>query len=121
MTVAAWAGVVVLGGFGALGRFLVDARVAAIAGRAFPLGTLAINLSGSFVLGILVGATLEGNAYVLAGTATLGSYTTFSTWMYETQRLLEDGQVRGAALNVVVSVGLGLAAAALGRAIGELL
>ncbi|HET8755953.1 MAG TPA: fluoride efflux transporter CrcB [Solirubrobacteraceae bacterium] len=121
MTATTWAAVVLLGGIGALGRFLVDARVAAIAGRAFPLGTLAINLSGSFVLGILVGATLEGNGYVLAGTATIGSYTTFSTWMYETQRLTEDGQVRGAALNVGVSLGLGLAAAALGRAIGELL
>jgi CrcB protein len=121
MTAATWAGVVILGGIGALGRFLVDARVAAVAGRTFPLGTLAINVSGSFVLGMLVGATIEANAYALAGTATLGSYTTFSTWMYETQRLLEDGQVRSAALNIAVSLGLGLAAAALGRAIGGLL
>jgi CrcB protein len=118
MTAATWAGVLALGGFGALGRFLVDARVAAIAGRAFPLGTLTINLSGSFVLGAVVGATLHGNAYVLAGAATLGSYTTFSTWMYETQRLLEDGQTRTASLNIGVSVVLGLAAAAVGRAIG---
>jgi CrcB protein len=121
VTLATWAGVLALGGIGALGRFIVDARVVAAAGRAFPLGTLTINVSGSFVLGVLAGATLDDDAHVLAGAATIGSFTTFSTWMYETQRLLEDGQTRSAALNIGVSAALGLAAAALGRAIGGLL
>jgi CrcB protein len=121
LTAATWLGVAVFGGAGALARFLGDARVAGIAGRTFPFGTLAINVSGALVLGVLVGAAVEGNGYVLAGTATIGSYTTFSTWMYETQRLVEDGELGSAAMNVVVSVALGLAAAALGRVIGEAL
>ena len=52
----------------------------------FPLGTLAVNLSGALLLGFLVGVSLHGDAYLIAGTAVLGSYTTFSTWMLETQR-----------------------------------
>lgn len=53
-----------------------------------------------------------------AGTATLGAYTTFSTWMFETQRLTEDGEARAALANVGVSLAAGLGAAAAGRAIG---
>jgi CrcB protein len=121
LTAATWFGVALLGGVGALARFLGDARVAGLVGRTFPFGTLAINVSGSLALGVLAGAAVEGNDYVLVGTATIGSYTTFSTWMYETQRLVEDGELVNAAMNVAVSVTLGLAAAALGRAIGEAL
>jgi fluoride exporter len=118
VSTAAWAGVALLGGAGAVLRFLVDAGVAAATGRAFPFGTLLVNVSGSFALGALVGATVEGDAYALAGAATIGSYTTFSTWMYETQRLVEDGSAVGAALNVLISLALGLGAAAAGRGIG---
>jgi CrcB protein len=118
MSAATWIGVALLGGAGALARFLGDARVAAIAGRTFPFGTLVINLSGSLVLGVLFGAAVQGDSYALAGTATIGSYTTFSTWMYETQRLVEDDSLPGAALNLFLSLGLGLGAAALGRLVG---
>jgi CrcB protein len=52
---------------------------------------------------------------LLAGTAFVGSYTTFSTWMLETQRLAEERQVWPAAANIVVSVVLGVAAALLGQ------
>jgi fluoride exporter len=55
---------------------------------------------------------------VLADTATIGSYTTFSTWMLETQRLVEEGELHTAAANALLSLGLELAAAALGRVIG---
>ena len=92
--------------------------VASRFGEALPLGTLVINLSGSFLLGLLAGLSLSGNALVLAGTATLGSYTTFSTWMLDTWRLGEGGRRGIALLNVLVSIGLGLGAVALGRAIG---
>jgi CrcB protein len=109
-----WLGVALLGGAGACARFLVDQAIAA---RAFPLGTLAVNVSGAFLLGLLAGAGLTPDAYLLAGTATLGAYTTFSTWMFETQRAVEEGRSRVAVLNVAVSVVLGLAAAALGRAL----
>ena len=70
------------------------------------------------LLGLVAGLALSGEALVLTGTATLGSYTTFSTWMLETQRLGESGRVRAAALNVVASIALGVAAVALGRTVG---
>lgn len=113
-----WVGVVVLGGFGAVLRFLVDGAVASRAGRTFPYGTLLVNLSGSLGLGLISGLALAPDAALLAGTATVGAYTTFSTWMFETQRLGEDRQVGNLAANVVVSLGLGVAAAALGRLVG---
>jgi CrcB protein len=110
-----WVGVALLGGAGACARFLLDGAITA---RAFPLGTLAVNLSGALALGALAGAGVGGDAYLLAGTATLGAYTTFSTWMFETQRATEDGRPRVALANIAVSVVLGLAVAALGRTIG---
>jgi CrcB protein len=118
VSAAAWAGVALLGGAGAVLRFVVDGGVASLTGRTFPFGTLFVNVSGSLVLGALVGAAVEGDAYALTGTATIGSFTTFSTWMYETQRLVEDDSLPGALLNVVVSLALGLGAAALGRVMG---
>jgi fluoride exporter len=114
----AWIGVAVLGGSGAIARFVIDGRVSDRLASDFPFGTLAINLSGALLLGLVTGLALTGDALVLAGTATLGSYTTFSTWMFETQRLVEDGAVRLAAVNAVLSIVLGVAAAALGRTIG---
>jgi CrcB protein len=120
MSAWAWAGVAVLGGAGAIARFLIDGRISQRLGGDFPLGTLTINLTGSLLLGLLTGLALSGEALVLVGTATLGSYTTFSTWMLETQRLAEDGEVRAAAVNAWLSVIVGVAAAALGRAIGAL-
>jgi CrcB protein len=107
-----WIGVALLGGFGACARFLVDRAVAV---RAFPLGTLAVNLSGAFLLGLLSDVT--GDAYLLAGTATLGAYTTFSTWMFESQRATEEGRPRVAIANLAISLVLGLAAAWLGRSL----
>jgi CrcB protein len=110
-----WIGVGLLGGVGACARFLLDGMVASWHG--FPLGTLAVNVSGAFLLGLLAGQGVSGDAYLLAGTATLGAYTTFSTWMFETQRAVEEGRNRVAWLNIVVSVALGVAASALGRAL----
>ena len=71
------------------------------------------------MLGLLAGLALSGDRMLLVGTATIGSYTTFSTWMLETQRLAEEGDVRGAWANAVISLAVGLAAAALGRLIGR--
>ncbi len=116
--VALWVGVGVLGGVGALARYLVDGLVSAQTGGRLPLGTLLVNLSGSVVLGVLVGVALSGDAYLLAGTALIGSYTTFSTWMLESERLAEDGLLWMFAANVVLSLVLGVAAVALGRLIG---
>jgi CrcB protein len=118
MTVAVWSGVVLLGGVGAVLRFVVDRTVAARLARRFPFGTLAVNLSGAMVLGLLSGLALSPDAALLAGTALVGSYTTFSTWMFETQRLGEERQVWPAVANILVSVALGLAAAWFGQWIG---
>jgi CrcB protein len=116
-----WVGVVVLGGVGSVLRFLVDGRVSAQLGRSFPYGTLVVNLSGAVLLGLVTGLTLGDDASLLAGTATVGSYTTFSTWMFETQRLAEDRQLPGLAGNLTISLVAGLVAAALGRFLGGVL
>jgi fluoride exporter len=113
-----WAAVVVIGGAGSVLRFYVDAVVSSLAGRDFPFGTMAVNVSGAVVLGLLSGLALTPAQSLLFGTAAIGSYTTFSTWMLETQRLTEERQHRKALLNIVVSLALGIAAAALGRLIG---
>ncbi len=120
MSVLVWTGVVLLGGCGAVLRFFADGLVSA-GGRDFPFGTLAVNVSGAVVLGLLTGLTLSPDAALLAGTAVVGSYTTFSTWMLETQRLAEERQLRKVVANIVVSLLLGLLAAALGRLIGAYL
>jgi CrcB protein len=118
VSAAVWIGVAALGGLGALARFSLDRFILARVGRGFPAGTLAVNASGAFLLGLLVGISLEGDAYLFAGTALLGSYTTFSTWMLETHRLGEDGEANWLIANVVLSSAVGLGAAALGRLIG---
>jgi CrcB protein len=75
-------------------------------------------VSGAFALGLLAGLALTGAALVLAGTATLGSYTTFSTWALETQRMREEGEFAAALANVIISLIAGFAAIALGRWLG---
>jgi CrcB protein len=109
--VIVWVGVALLGGLGAVARALL---AEAVTNRPFPRGILVVNVAGSFALGLLVGAGLHGDALLLAGTALLGAFTTFSTWMVDTVRLPR----RLAVANVVLSLALGLAAVALGRALG---
>ncbi|MET0701208.1 MAG: fluoride efflux transporter CrcB [Mycobacterium sp.] len=115
MTVVVWAGVALIGGFGAVARFLVDRAIGRRLARPFPFGTLVVNLSGAVLLGFIGGLTLSHDAALLAGTAFVGAYTTFSTWMLETHRLAEERQVWPAVANIVVSVVLGVAAAVLGQ------
>ncbi|SOJ54027.1 Putative fluoride ion transporter CrcB [Mycobacterium simulans] len=120
-TAAVWLAVMLIGGIGSVTRFVVDRAVARRMARAFPYGTLAVNITGAALLGFLAGLALPKEAALLAGTAFVGSYTTFSTWMLETQRLSEDRQLRAAFSNIAVSVALGLAAAVLGQWIAGLL
>ena len=119
MTALLWTGVMAIGGFGSVARFLVDRAVARRMARSFPFGTLAVNISGAALLGFLGGLSLGRDAALLAGTAFVGAYTTFSTWMLETQRLAEERQLRPAVANIVVSVILGLVAALLGQWVAE--
>jgi fluoride exporter len=107
-----------LGGIGAIGRFLLDGAVSARVAGGFPFGTLAVNLTGAFLLGLFVGAALAGDAYREVGTGLVGGYTTFSTWALESHRLGEDGEVRLGGANFLVSLVAGVAAAWLGRELG---
>lgn len=108
----------VLGGLGSIARFMLDGALDRRLGNAFPYGTLAVNVTGSLALGLVVGLALTGDTDRLVGTGLLGAYTTFSTWMLESHRLAEDGALRRGALNVAVSLVLGVGAAWLGRRIG---
>jgi CrcB protein len=114
-------GVGLLGGVGAIGRFLFDGGVAGRLGRDFPYGTLAVNLVGSFLLGGLVGAALGGDTDRLLGTGLVGAFTTFSTWALESHRLGEDGELARGVANFVVSLVLGVAVAWAGRHLGAAL
>jgi CrcB protein len=120
MTPATWVVVGLLGGLAGVGRFLLDGLVGELAPDGFPWGTFAVNASGAFLLGLVVGAGVHGNALVLAGTATLGSYTTMSTLMFETHRLAQDDQLALAGANVLVSLLFGFGALVLGHAIGSI-
>jgi fluoride exporter len=115
--------VVAAGGIvGAPSRYLLDQFVTGRTSSGLPWGTLAINLSGSLLLGFLTGLTLAGHlpptAKALLGTGFCGAYTTFSTFTFETVRLMENGRFLSAAGNVLVSVAVGLGAAAAGLALG---
>ncbi|BBZ34627.1 fluoride efflux transporter CrcB [Mycolicibacterium confluentis] len=118
-TALVWLGVAAIGGLGSVARFVVDRAVARRMAAAFPYGTLTVNLTGAVLLGFVAGLTLSHHAALLAGTAFVGAYTTFSTWMYETHRLAEERQYRPAIANIVVSVVLGVAAAWLGQSIAR--
>lgn len=104
-------GVTLAAGLGAVARYLVDHLVRR---PDFPLGTLVVNVTGSFVLG-LVGAS--GPWAAVIGTGFAGGYTTLSTLSWETLGLLEEGAGPRAALNLVATVSLGLLAAAAGVAL----
>lgn len=108
------------GGLGALARFPLDGLVSERTGSELPAGTFFVNVSGALVLGLLIGVSLEGDALAIVGTGALGSYTTFSTWMLESQRPGEDGAYRAMAINLVGSLAVGIGAAWLGRELGGL-
>ncbi len=109
--------VALLGGVGALVRVSFDRAVSVRAGGALPFGILAVNLTGALALGVLAGAGVHGDAFKVLGGGLLGGYTTFSTWMAQSHELNAATQRHAAALNVALSLVLGLAAVALGHAV----
>lgn len=121
MSALTWAGVALLGALGSLARFRVGAAVSARYAGDFPHGTLAVNLTGAFALGLLVGAGVPHRPLFVLGTGFLGGYTTFSTWMVESERLGEAGELPSVAANLGASMLLGLAGAALGWLAGRAL
>ncbi len=118
---AVWVAVALLGSVGALARFGLDRLIFSRTSRGLPVGTFVVNAGGALALGLVAGLALSGDALLLVGSATIGSYTTFSTWMFETERLGEDGRAGAALANVLLSVAVGIGAAALGRTVGAAL
>jgi CrcB protein len=123
MKEALWVGV---GGFvGANARYFLGVWVATRLGTTFPYGTFIINSTGSFILGLIMGI-LEGHVLAPAVRLTaaigfVGAYTTFSTWTYETLRLIENGSWQLAAANAVGSLLVGIGAAIAGITTGRAL
>ncbi len=116
-----WVLLALAGGLGALLRFGLDSAVSRRSAGAFPYGTFAVNISGSFGLGLLEGLGVTGASAFVVGTGLIGAYTTFSTWMFEAERLGEEGESTVGVANLVLSAGVGLAAAGAGWAIGAVL
>lgn len=117
---------VALGGLvGAPLRYHLDRLVQSRHGSAFPWGTLAVNVLGCFVLGLLMAAvgnrSLDPTTFALLGTGLCGAFTTYSTFGYETVRLVEDGVRWTALASVVASLSAGLGAALAGSALGAIL
>ena len=111
------------GAIGSIARYLMAVGATTLLGPAFPYGTLAVNVSGSFAAGLLLGiGDVRGLApatrYVLVS-GFLGGYTTFSAFGAESVRLAEMHGLVSACLNVAANVGVGIAAAALGLAVGR--
>jgi CrcB protein len=114
-------GIGLLGGAGAIARFLLDGAIAGHLGRNFPWGTLVVNITGAFLLGVLVAINVGADALHLGATGALGGFTTFSTWMLESHRLGEDGEPRLGIANFLISLVLGVGSVWLGRQLGATL
>jgi len=116
-----------IGGFvGAVARYGVAVWIGQRWGRSFPMGTFIINVSGSFLIGLLM--TLMAERIIenpqwrlLLVVGFLGAYTTFSTFEYETGALLRDGEWLYAGLNVVLSVVVGFVALKLGEIVAKII
>lgn len=114
-----------LGGFcGAIARYLVDGWVSERTGGALPWGTLVINISGSLALGLLFAMTVERSTLTAEVRAPLmigflGAYTTFSTLMLESWRMIEDGAMLAGIANLAGSTLIGVAAVLAGLTLGR--
>lgn len=115
----------VIGGTaGTVARYALGGLVHRVAGPGFPYGTMAVNLTGCFILGFL--ASLSENKFMLGPNARLllmigfcGAFTTFSTLIFETHNLIRDGQELGAFLNILASVVVGFVCFRVGILLGE--
>ncbi len=115
--------VMVGAGVGAVGRWLTDRAIVARNDSVFPLGTFAVNVIGSFALGVVIGATTLGGAHqywlALLGTGFCGGFTTFSTFSLDTYKLIIGGSRALAVGNVAASLAAGMAAAMAGWYLAE--
>ncbi|OEU59872.1 MAG: camphor resistance protein CrcB [Desulfuromonadales bacterium C00003094] len=111
--------IAVFGSLGCLSRFLVSGWVYALIGKGLPYGTLAVNAIGSLFLGLIMegglrSALLPADLRMGIAAGFMGGFTTFSTFSYETLRLLEDGSLIAAGVNVLLNVLLSVAFAGFG-------
>ena len=114
------------GGIGAAARFALGTWIGQRWGRSFPLGTFVINVSGSFLIGLRMTLMIERftenpvwRLFLVVGV--LGGYTTFSSFEYETGRLVSDGEYLYAASNAVLSVAAGFAALKVGEILAKII
>lgn len=114
-------GLIVTGMIGAPARYLVDGFVVERTGSTLPLGTLFVNVTGSFLLGAIGGLALyhgfSSTPRIVLGTGFCGAYTTFSTFAYETIRLVEEREVAAALRVLLLSLVVPTLAAAAGMAL----
>ncbi len=109
----------IFGGMGCVARYMVSGWVYSLAGKALPYGTLAVNVIGSLLLGLIMEGSLRSTLLspelrfgITVGF--MGGFTTFSTFSYETVRLLEEGSMVAAGANILLNVTVCIAAALIG-------
>ena len=115
-----------VGGFlGAIARYALGTYIGGRYGLRFPLGTFIINVSGSFLIGLILTllARTTASAYwrYLIPIGFIGAYTTFSTFEYETLRAIQEGQLMTGFLNVALSLVVGFVAVWVGAELGRVL
>ena len=111
--------ITIFGALGCLARYAVSGWVYALAGRALPWGTLAVNVAGSFLIGLIMEGSLRSTLLspdlrIGLTVGFLGGFTTFSTFSYETFRLIEEGSLLQAGANILLSVAVCVVCSALG-------
>ena len=114
--------VALAGGVGAVARFVLDGLIRSRVASWFPVGTVVVNVTGSFVLGLVTGLALAHvvpeELRLVVGTGFCGGYTTFSTASFETVRLVEQRRVGAALLNGVGTLVVTVCVAGLGLWLG---
>jgi CrcB protein len=120
-TILVIAGIALLGGLGAIGRFLLDGAAQERVGSQFPLGTFVVNTVGSLGLGLVTGLAVGHRTSLLLGAGLLGSFTTFSTWVFESHRVAEEGEAGLASVNFLIGLVFGVGGLLLGRTLGGVL
>jgi CrcB protein len=125
VTGGAWIAFLCAAAIGAPARYALDRFVQERTAGAFPWGTLVVNLTGCLGLGVLTGLglyhDLSATTRTVAGSGGLGAYTTFSTFAFETVRLVEEGAANDALRNVAANIIVGVIAAGIGLAITSVL
>lgn len=118
MSASMWVAISMLGGVGAVARTALDRAITYYHRGVYPFGIFIVNMLGSFVLGVMTGVAVTSDSRLLLGTGFLGGFTTFSTWIVDSRRLMDARLRREALINIVASLVIGLFAAAAGWAIG---